>query len=86
MSVAELIESWRKRAGMLRGEPGGRSDYGRALGLSQAASELEDHLVLNEDELAVNIPQADYDEWYARSEIRDGVRVGPRLRRGYDEP
>lgn len=35
---------------------------------------------MHEDELPEDIPQADYDEWYKRSYVPDGVgcRVGPK--------
>lgn len=35
---------------------------------------------MHEDELPENMPQSDYDEWYERSFVPDGlgVRVGPK--------
>jgi hypothetical protein len=36
--------------------------------------------LMHEDELPENMPQADYDKWYAQSFVPDGVgcRVGPK--------
>jgi len=33
--------------------------------------------MIYEDELPADMPQADYDAWYAESRVIDGVRMGP---------
>ena len=39
--------------------------------------------LIYEDTLPANITDAEYDAWYAESQVIDGVRMGPKLVRHY---
>lgn len=42
---------------------------------------MHSQMIQHEDELPSDLSQAEYDRWYDQSEIVDGVRMGPPLKR-----
>lgn len=45
---------------------------------NKLSREVQDDLSQYEDQLPEDMPQADYDRWFAASCVVDGVRMGPR--------